>query len=47
MTDPLYTVTASPITVDQTGKRRFFSDQSGVIRYNVTAIADAGDLPLQ
>jgi prepilin-type N-terminal cleavage/methylation domain-containing protein len=29
-----YNVTAIPITVDQTGKRSFYSDASGVIRYN-------------
>ncbi len=43
----LYTVTASPVVVDQTGKRYFFSDQSGVIRYNATGVAGAGDLALQ
>lgn len=31
-----FTVTAIPITVDQTGKRSFFSDASGVIRYNTS-----------
>ena len=31
----------------QTGQRHFFSDQSGVIRYNASATASAGDAPLQ
>ena len=31
----------------QTGQRHFFSDQSGVIRFNVSQQASAGDNPLQ
>ena len=31
----------------QTGQRHFFSDQSGVIRFNVSAVATATDNPLQ
>jgi len=31
----------------QTGQRHFFSDQSGVIRYNTSAAATATDSPLQ
>ena len=31
----------------QTGQRHFFSDQSGVIRYNTSASATATDSPLQ
>ena len=31
-----YTITATPIAVGQTGQRMFFTDQSGVIRANVT-----------
>jgi prepilin-type N-terminal cleavage/methylation domain-containing protein len=31
-----YTLTATPITVGQTGQRMFFSDQSGVIRADVS-----------
>jgi prepilin-type N-terminal cleavage/methylation domain-containing protein len=42
-----YQTTAMPITVDQTGKRYFFSDSSGVIRYNTSAIATVTDAPLQ
>jgi prepilin-type N-terminal cleavage/methylation domain-containing protein len=42
-----YTINANPQVVDQTGTRRFFSDQSGVIRANSTATATASDGPLQ
>lgn len=42
-----YTSAASPVTVDQTGKRYFFSDASGVIRYNATTTATSSDNPLQ
>jgi hypothetical protein len=31
----------------QTGQRYFFSDGSGVIRYNQSSTASAGDGPLQ
>jgi type IV pilus assembly protein PilA len=31
-----YTLTATPIAAGQTGQRMFFTDQSGVIRANVT-----------
>ena len=42
-----YVANAQPVTVDQTGKRFFYTDSSGVIRYNTSAAADAGDAPLQ
>jgi prepilin-type N-terminal cleavage/methylation domain-containing protein len=42
----IYTVTGDPQN-SQTGQRHFFSDQSGVIRYNVSAAATATDSPLQ
>jgi len=42
-----YSSNANPITVDQTGKRYFFSDASGVIRYNTTVTASSADLALQ
>ena len=43
-----YTTTAVPITVGSTGQRSFFSDQSGVIRYNLSGAAPANtDPPLQ
>jgi type IV pilus assembly protein PilA len=42
-----YASNADPVTVDQTGKRYFFSDASGVIRYNAGSTATATDNPLQ
>jgi len=42
-----YASNANPITQDQTGKRHFYSDASGVIRYNTSAAATSADLPLQ
>jgi prepilin-type N-terminal cleavage/methylation domain-containing protein len=44
---PTYQSTANPVTVDQTGKRFFYSDASGVIRYNATTSATSLDTPLQ
>jgi hypothetical protein len=46
---PLSTYSASgqPITVDQTGKRYFYTDASGVIRYNASNAAGSTDSPLQ
>jgi prepilin-type N-terminal cleavage/methylation domain-containing protein len=44
---PTYTSNANPVVQDQTGKRYFFSDASGVIRYNTTATAAVSDAPLQ
>ncbi len=41
-----YTVTGGPQS-KQTGQRYFFSDQSGVIRYNTSTAATATDNPLQ
>ncbi len=41
-----FNATADPMTPGTTGNRRFFVDTSGVIRYNLTATATAGDLPL-
>ena len=42
-----YTISGSPISVGQTGQRGFFSDQSGVIRYDTTGTATAASSPLQ
>ena len=42
-----YLAKGDPITRDQTGKRSFFTDSSGVIRYNTSAAANGGDAPLQ
>jgi len=44
---PTYAVNADPITPGQTGLRYFFTDQSGVIRFNTSAQASASDSPLQ
>lgn len=44
---PVYTLTASPIVAGQTGQRYFFTDQSAVIRFNVSALATVSDAPLQ
>ena len=41
-----YVVVGGPQNA-QTGQRYFFSDQSGVIRYNVSTAATASDAPLQ
>ena len=42
-----YTLNANPVTAGTTGQRRFFSNQTGVIRYNQTAAAAVTDPPLQ
>ena len=42
-----YTVAADPSTRGTTGQRSFFSDQTGVIRYNQAAAATAASAPLQ
>jgi prepilin-type N-terminal cleavage/methylation domain-containing protein len=42
-----YSVTSTPVTVGTTGRRSFFSDNSGVIRYNTAGTtATIGDSPL-
>ncbi len=42
-----YNALADPITPQQTGNRHFFTDASGVIRYNQSATATVTDPPLQ
>jgi type IV pilus assembly protein PilA len=42
-----YTTNANPSTPGVTGQRRFFSNQTGVIRYNQSAAATVADAPLQ
>ena len=42
-----YTVTGTPITPGVTGQRYFYSDATGVLRYNVTAAATSADAPIQ
>jgi len=41
-----FTITADPLTAGTTGTRYFFSDESGVIRYNTSQTAGTGDNPL-
>jgi type IV pilus assembly protein PilA len=43
---PAYAVYASPLAPGQTGQRYFFTDQSGVIRFNLSAAATVHDTPL-
>jgi len=43
----IYTLAADPAVRGQTGQRSFFSDQSGVIRFNASAAASATDKPIQ
>jgi prepilin-type N-terminal cleavage/methylation domain-containing protein len=45
--DNSYSVTAAPITAGTTGQRYFFTDQTGVIRYNPTGAATNTSAPLQ
>ena len=40
-----YTILADPSNTS-TGQRHFFTDQSGVIRANTSAVAGAGDTPI-
>ena len=42
-----FTANANPITPGSSGTRRFFVDQTGVIRYNQTAAATVNDNALQ
>ena len=42
-----FTVNGNPATPGQTGSRYFFTDQSGVIRFNPAAVASSSDNPLQ
>jgi prepilin-type N-terminal cleavage/methylation domain-containing protein len=41
-----YGITATPITVGTTGTNYYFTDMSGVIRQNSTAVAGSTDSPL-
>ena len=42
-----YTLSADPIAPGSTGQRFFFTDQSGVIRFNAAAKASVADPPIQ
>jgi type IV pilus assembly protein PilA len=41
-----YTLLADPQVSNQTGVRHFFTDQSGVVRWNASAVAAVTDSPL-
>jgi hypothetical protein len=41
-----YGITATPINVGTTGTNYYYTDQSGVIRQNSTAVAGSSDSPL-
>ena len=41
-----FVVNAAPVTAGTTGTRYFFSDESGVIRYNTAGTAGTGNSPL-
>ena len=41
-----YTLTANPVTVNVTGQRGFFTDQSGVIRANTAGAATVTSTPI-
>jgi type IV pilus assembly protein PilA len=41
-----YTITAKPLTTGVTGQRGFFTDQSGVIRADITGTASVSSTPL-
>ncbi len=41
-----YSITATPVSVGTTGTNYYYSDQSGVIRQNSTAVAGSSDSPL-
>jgi len=42
----VYTITAAPQVVNQTGVRYFFTDQSGVIRANAAGAATSSSTPI-
>lgn len=39
--------TAIPVTIGRTGRRYFYVDESGVVRYNETGLASNTSLPLE
>jgi prepilin-type N-terminal cleavage/methylation domain-containing protein len=43
----VYTAAGNPLTWQQTGVRYFYSDASGVIRYNATTSATSSDAAIQ
>ena len=43
----MYQVNSDPVTPGGSGQRHFYSDASGVIRYNSSATASSADKPIQ
>ena len=43
---PTYTLNGDPINVGTTGQRHFFTDQSGVIRFDPAAVATVASTPI-
>ena len=43
----VYSINADPISPGQSGQRHFFSDPSGVIRYNMSTTATDTDTPIE
>ncbi|HUK52618.1 MAG TPA: prepilin-type N-terminal cleavage/methylation domain-containing protein [Candidatus Binatia bacterium] len=43
---PAYALTADPVTPGYTGNRHFFTDDSGVIRQNLSVTATVSDTPI-
>jgi type IV pilus assembly protein PilA len=41
-----FTITAAPVVVNQTGQNYYFTDASGVIRFNTSTTASATDSPI-
>jgi type IV pilus assembly protein PilA len=41
-----YNISTNPVTAGKSGQRRFFTDQSGVIRANASGAADASSTPI-
>ena len=41
-----FTITAAPLNPGSTGQRRFYTDQSGVIRANMNGAADVNSTPI-
>jgi type IV pilus assembly protein PilA len=42
-----YSITANPLNPGSSGRRRFFTDQSGVIRASMVGAADASSTPIE
>lgn len=42
-----YTINANPTTVNRTGQRYFFTDQTGVLRQNLRGVATSSSPPIQ